>query len=67
MDFLSKLFGVSNGDNSLLKQPGDRAEARVTDSRRKVLKISTDGGKNKYSVTQYPDGTTVETKTTKKR
>lgn len=51
---------------NLLKQPGDSLEARVTDSNRQVLKISTNEGTNKYSATKYPNGTVVETRTTKK-
>lgn len=74
MGFLNKLFGtdstdlsVPNSNRGLLNQPGDRVEARVTDSNRKVLKVSTDGGDSKYSATQYPNGTIVETRTTKKK
>ncbi len=74
MDFLNKVFGnkstnltVSNNDGGFLKQPGDKLEARVTNSNRKVLKASTDGGNSKYSATQYPNGTIVETRTTKKK
>ena len=73
MNFLSVLLGGSNSELSesdhsdgLLSEPGDYAEARVTETNRKVLKVSTDGGKSKYSATQYPNGTIVETKTTKK-
>lgn len=74
MGFLNKLFGnestdltISNDGGGFLNQPGDKAEARVTDSMRKVLKVSTDGGNSKYSATQYPNGTIVETRTTKKK
>lgn len=74
MGFLNKLFGtestdltVSNDGGGFLSQPGDKAEARVTDSMRKVLKVSTNGGNSKYSATQYPNGTIVETRTTKKK
>ncbi len=51
--------------NSILNKPGDELSARVTSSNRQVLKVSKNNGKNKYSVTRYPNGTTVETKTTK--
>ena len=51
--------------NDLLSQPGDKITAEVTKSNRKVGKISTNNGENKYSITQYPNGTTVETRTTK--
>ena len=50
--------------NSILNKPGDELSARVTSSNRQVLKVSKNNGKNKYSVTRYPNGTTVETKTT---
>ena len=68
MGFLS-IFSNSNSasasEDSILKNPGDRAEARITNSGRKVVKISVDNGKTKYSATKYKNGTTVETKTTK--
>ena len=51
--------------DSILNKPGDELSARVTSSNRQVLKVSKNNGKNKYSVTRYPNGTTVETKTTK--
>lgn len=53
--------------SGILNKPGDRLEAHVTDSNRKVLKVSTDNGNSKYSATQYPNGTVVETKVTKKK
>ena len=55
------------GSDDILAKRGDRMEARVTDTDRKVLKISKNNGKDKYSVTKYTNGTTVETKTTKKK
>lgn len=51
---------------SILNKPGDEVSARVTGSGRKVLKASIDSGKQKYSKTEYQNGTTVETKTTKR-
>ena len=57
---------LDNLGNSILKKPGDELSARITDTGRKVLKVSTDNGKQKYSKTQYKNGTVVETKTTKK-
>ena len=48
-----------------LTKPGDKLEARVTDNNRQVLKISKNDGKDKYSATRYPNGTLVETKTSK--
>ncbi len=56
---LSKLTG------GILQKPGDKLEARITPSNRKVIKVSKDNGKEKYSVTKYSNGTLVETKTTK--
>lgn len=52
-------------ENSGLRKPGDELSARVTDTNRQVLKVKTNNGKNKYSATRYPNGTVVETKTTK--
>ena len=58
---------ISNVANPLsaIKNPGDELSARVTNTNRKVLKVVTDEGNSKYSATQYPNGTIVETKTTK--
>ena len=48
----------------ILKRPGDKLEANMTKSGRKVLKIDT--AEVKYSVVQYPTtNTVVETKTTR--
>ena len=52
--------------NSILSKPGDELSARITDTGRKVLKVHTDSGKQKYSRTEYQNGTIVETKTTKR-
>lgn len=54
---------ISNG---ILNKPGDELSARVTSTERKVLKVHTDGGKQKYSRTEYKNETVVETETTKK-
>ena len=51
--------------NSILSNPGDELSARITNTDRKVLKIHKNGGRQKYSRTQYKNGTIVETKTTK--
>ena len=70
MNFLA-LFGIGNKDldtaqnSGILSEPGDRLEARITDSNRKVLKVQKNRGNSKYSVTEYPSGTIVETKVTK--
>ena len=54
---------ISNG---ILNKSGDELSARVTSTERKVLKVHTDGDKQKYSRTEYKNGTVVETETTKK-
>ncbi|MEG2267379.1 MAG: hypothetical protein RSC68_24010 [Acinetobacter sp.] len=57
----------SSHSSGLLTNPGDKMEARVTDTNRKVIKVQQNNGTEKYSVTQYQNGTIVETKTTKGR
>ena len=57
--------GKRNG--GLLRNPGDRLEAKVTKTNRQVLKVSTNNGNTKYSATRYQNGTIVETKVTKKK
>ena len=52
-------------NNGILNKFGDELSARITNTGRKVLKVHTDGGKQKYSRTEYQNGTVVETKTTK--
>ena len=59
-EFLSNVF-----KGGFLNKPGDELNARVTDTNRKVLKARS--GNEKYSVTEYPNGTRVETKTTRKK
>ncbi|MEW8995607.1 hypothetical protein [Clostridium sp.] len=56
-----------NKSTGILSEPGDKLEARVTDTGRKVVKIQKDNGNSKYSATQYSNGTVVETKVTKKK
>lgn len=56
---------VKNIKTNILENPGDRIEARITPSKRKVLKVNKNNGFYKYSATQYPNGTIVETRTTK--
>lgn len=72
----SKALIVSDGGNEIstfssalgvLEQPGDKLSARITNTNRKVVTIEKDQGTSKYSATQYPNGTVVETKTTKKK
>lgn len=60
----NKVKNISN-PLDLVKNPGDNLSARVTSSGRKVLKLET--GDTKYSATQYPNGTVVQTKTIKKK
>lgn len=73
MKKLLSIFENNNEDSNvanqrgILSKPGDKLEARVTNTNRKVLKIQTDNGSSKYSATQYPNGTVVETKVTKKK
>ncbi len=70
-DLILSAFSGSNSnddnDDFSLTNPGDKMEARVTDNNRKVFKMSKNNGNSKYSATQYPNGTIVETKTTKKK
>ena len=57
---------VSQNVTDVLKVPGDKLSARVTDSGRKVIKVNTE--EISYSAVQYPTtGTVVETKTTRKK
>ena len=72
MKNLLSIFGKM--DNSeivsklgILNKPGDRLEARITDSNRRVVKVQTYKGNYKYTPTQYPNGTLVETKVTKQK
>ena len=58
--------GVSK-KTGVLNYPGDRLGARVTETGRNVIKIQKDRGNLKYSATQYPNGTIVETKVTKRK
>ena len=73
MKGLLALFGrnskeIDTVDNrGILSEPGDRLEARVTKTNRKVLKIEKEQGASKYSATEYPNGTLVETKVTKRK
>lgn len=50
----------------ILKEIGDEISARITPTGRKVGKIRTNGGKEKYAITQYKNGTIVETRSRKK-
>lgn len=52
------------GDTGLTEH-GDNTSAHITKTIRKVLTIYKNNGSEKYSATQYPNGTLVETKTIK--
>ncbi len=65
--FGKKDDGEIVGKSGILTKPGDRLEARITDSNRRVVKVQKDNGNSKYSATQYPNGTVVETKVTKQK
>ncbi len=56
---------IADGFDKILKNPGDEINARITSTGRKVMKVNINNGKNKYSKTEYGNGTTVETITTK--
>lgn len=49
--------------NAPLSKPGDYLSARVTKGDKRVLKVCVDGCKR--SLTEYPNGTIVETLTRK--
>ena len=65
---LSNLFGkgeASTGANFrdvFIKEPGDRAEIRMTDTERIVSKYEAGDGSLKLSKTEYPSGRVVETR-----
>ena len=56
---------LTNLFNGTLKNRGDKFDARITGTGRQVARANLNNGMNKYSITRYPNGTTVETKTTK--
>lgn len=60
-----KLPGIFS--NGLLSNPGDKLEARITDTGRQVLKINKNNGLLKHSVVRYPTGTVVSTFVEKKK
>ena len=57
----------TNNSKGMLSKPGDMMTARITPSGRKVIKIITNNGNNKYSATQYSTGTVVETRSIKRK
>ena len=58
---------ILNIIGGLLTRPGDKFEARVTDSGNKVARYSSGDGTFKASKTEYPNGTVHETRTYKKK
>ena len=53
------LLSDNTNVDSYLQEPGDYVLAKVTKTRRKVMTASNRFGKR--SITQYPNGSTVET------
>lgn len=52
MNFLDIFKKNTTVDSTgILSEPGDKLEARVTNSNRKVVKIQKDNGNSKYSAT----------------
>lgn len=66
-NFSNHSLSKSDSVSSFLNNPGDRLDARVTESGRKVLTAEKNYGEEKYSMTEYPNGTTVETRTKRKK
>jgi len=66
MGLFDMILRSKSSESGILSNPGDKLEARVTDSNRRVLKYSQDHGASKYSCTEYSNGTRVETRTTKR-
>jgi len=72
MKNLLNIFGKKDdwelvSKSRILNNPGDKLEALITNSNRRVVKVQKDKGSSKYSATQYPNGTVVETKVTKRK
>ena len=67
IDIFQNKEASSSQPSGSLANPGDKLEARITDTNRRVIKVHRNNGADKYSATQYPSGTIVETKTTKRR
>ncbi|SES91143.1 hypothetical protein SAMN02910413_1219 [Pseudobutyrivibrio sp. C4] len=56
-------FNLAKSALNILSSPGDKLEARITDSGNKVLKFASGDGSMKASRTEYPNGTIHETRT----
>lgn len=63
---LNTLNRPEKNSDDFLTVPGDEVSARITQSNRRVIKASRADG-SKYSRTDYSNGTSVETITTKKK
>lgn len=59
-------FDLVRNVANILSNPGDKLEARITDSGNKVLKFASGDGSMKASRTEYPNGTIHETRTYKR-
>ena len=55
---ISNLFGF-------LTEPGDKLEAYITDTGKKVLKGQKNKGKHKIAIVKYDNGTVVKTESYK--
>lgn len=64
-NFLS-LFKPDGDENDFMTVPGDKISAEITKTNRRVTKMSRADG-SKYSRTDYSNGTSVETRTFKKK
>lgn len=64
---MKNILAIVNRKTGILREPGDCLSARMTETKRCVLKISRNNGNEKYSVTEYPNGTRVQTMVTKKK
>lgn len=59
-------LNLVNSVVNILSSPGDKLEARITDSGNKVLKFASGDGSMKASRTEYTNGTIHETRTYKR-
>lgn len=59
------LFDLMNTAKSFMQSTGDELNIRRTDNDRFVVKTKHDN--TKYSITEYPNGTTVETYSVKRK
>ena len=59
------LFDLMNTAKSFMQSAGDELNIRRTDNDRFVVKTKHEN--TKYSITEYPNGTTVETYSVKRK